>query len=212
MSGAARIPRTATVAITALTALAWLIASVTGASNQAALTLGSIPARLSGADVPWAALPAWLTPLSATLVHSGPIHLGFNLLILVWCGQAVERILGWPSLVALYVAGAYAAAGAQWLADPLGVVPMVGASGAISAVIGAYSLSFGRPRQFTKSQRINRWINAIWLMAAWVVLQMMIGWLAGGQGYLLATPAHIGGFAAGLLLQRPLLLWRYRRA
>jgi hypothetical protein len=40
----------------------------------------------------------------------------------------------------------------------------------------------------------------------------MMGFLAGGQGYLLATPAHIGGFIAGLLLQRPLLLWRYRTA
>ncbi len=89
---------------------------------------------------------------------------------------------------------------------------MIGASGAVSAVIGAYSLSFGRPRQFTRSQNANRWINALWLMIAWVVLQLMIGWLAGGQGYLLATPAHIGGFAAGLLLQRPLLLWRYRGA
>jgi hypothetical protein len=49
-------------------------------------------------------------------------------------------------------------------------------------------------------------------MVAWIVLQMMMGWLAGGQGYLLATPAHVGGFAAGLLLQRPLLLWRYRSA
>ena len=41
---------------------------------------------------------------------------------------------------------------------------------------------------------------------------VMMGWLAGGQGYLLATPAHVGGFAVGLVLQRPLLLWRYRRA
>ena len=212
VSGAARVPRTATVAITALTIAAWLVATLIASPDQAALTLGFIPARLSGTAVPWAALPAFLTPLSATLVHSGLIHLGFNLLILLWCGAAVERVLGWPSLIVLYVVGAYAAAGAQWLADPLGVVPMVGASGAISAVIGAYSLSFGRPRQFTRSQRANRWINAIWLMAAWVVLQMMIGWLAGGQGYLLATPAHIGGFAAGLLLQRPLLLWRYRGA
>jgi membrane associated rhomboid family serine protease len=49
-------------------------------------------------------------------------------------------------------------------------------------------------------------------MLAWVVLQLMMGWLAGGQGFLLATPAHVGGFAAGLVLQRPLLLWRYRKA
>ena len=162
--------------------------------------------------VPWPAVPAFLTPLTATLVHAGLIHLGFNMLMLLWCGAAVERVLGWPSVLILYAVGAYASAGAQWLADPMGTVPMVGASGAISAVIGAYSLSFGRPRQFTRSQRVNRWINALWLMAAWVVLQMMMGWLAGGQGYLLATPAHIGGFAAGLLLQRPLLLWRHRSA
>jgi membrane associated rhomboid family serine protease len=159
-----------------------------------------------------AAAPAWLTPLTATLVHSGLIHLGFNLLVFVWCGAAVERILGRAGLVILYVLGAYAAAAGQWLADPMGLVPMVGASGAISAVIGAFSLSFGRPRQFTRSQRLNRWINALWLLVAWVVLQMAMGWLAGGQGYLLATPAHIGGFIAGLLLQRPLLLWRYRKA
>jgi len=50
------------------------------------------------------------------------------------------------------------------------------------------------------------------LLVAWIVLQVMMGWLAGGQGYLLATPAHVGGFAAGLLLQRPLLLWKYRSA
>jgi membrane associated rhomboid family serine protease len=51
-----------------------------------------------------------------------------------------------------------------------------------------------------------------WLLVAWVVLQVMMGWLGNQQGYLLATPAHVGGFAAGLLLQRPLLLWRYRKA
>ena len=204
--------RTATVAITAVTILAWLIASVIATPDETALTLGFIPARIGGPPVPWTALPAWLTPLSATFAHSGLIHLGFNMLILLWCGAAIERVLGISNLIVLYVVGAYAAAAAQWLTDPAGTVPMIGASGAISAVIGAYSLSFGRPRQVTRSQAANRWINALWLMIAWVVLQLMIGWLAGGQGYLLATPAHIGGFAAGLLLQRPLLLWRYRGA
>jgi membrane associated rhomboid family serine protease len=207
-----RIPRTATNVIAALTALAWIIAVVTLSADQAALALGFIPARVLGAAVPWPALPAVLTPLSATLVHSGMIHLAFNLLVFVWCGTAVERVLGRTGLITLYIIGAYAAAAGQWLADPMGVVPMVGASGAISAVIGAFSLSFGRPRQFTRSQSVNRWINAVWLMTAWVVLQVAMGWLAGGQGYLLATPAHIGGFLAGLLLQRPLLLWKYRTA
>jgi membrane associated rhomboid family serine protease len=207
-----RIPRTATVAITVVTALAWLIAEVLGLSGQAALALGFIPARLSGAVVPWAAVPAILTPLTATLVHSGLVHLGFNLLVFVWCGSAVERVLGKSGLIILYLVGAYAAAGAQWLADPTVVVPMVGASGAISAVVGAFALSFGRAKMLTRSVTANRLINAAWLMIAWTILQAMMGWLAGGQGYLLATPAHVGGFAAGLLLQRPLLLWRYRSA
>ena len=207
-----RTYRTATFAITALTALAWLIVALASLSDQAALALGFIPARLGGPPVPWAAVPALLTPLTATLLHSGLIHLGFNLLVFVWCGLQVERILGRTGLVVLYVVGAYAAAAGQWAADPMGTVPMVGASGAVSAVIGAFSLSFGRAKAFTGSARLNRWINALWLLAAWVVLQVMMGWLAGGQGYLLATPAHIGGFVAGLLLQRPLLLLRYRSA
>jgi membrane associated rhomboid family serine protease len=207
-----RIGRSATNIIAIVTALAWVIAAVLGRSEQAAVVMGFIPARLSGVALPIAAVPAVLTPLTATLVHSGLIHLGFNLLVFLWCGAQVERVIGKWGLVVLYLVGAYAAALAQWAVDPASAVPMVGASGAISAVIGAFALSFGRPRRISSSPRLNRWINAVWLMVAWVVLQIMMGWLAGGQGYLLATPAHVGGFAAGLLLQRPLLLWRYRKA
>jgi membrane associated rhomboid family serine protease len=206
-----RLTGSATNVIAALTACAWLIALAVG-SDEAAFAMGFIPARLSGAPITWPAVPALLTPLTATFVHANLVHLGFNLLIFVWCGQAVERVLGRTGLVALYLVGAYAAALAQWAVDPMGTVPMVGASGAISAVMGAFALSFGRAKAFTNNLRVNRWINVVWLMAAWVVLQMMMGWLAGGQGYLLAVPAHIGGFAAGLLLQRPMLLWHYRKA
>ena len=67
-----------------------------------------------------AAVPAFLTPLTATLVHCGLLHLGFNMLMLVWCGRQVERVLGRTGLIVLYLVGAYAAAGAQWLADPHG--------------------------------------------------------------------------------------------
>jgi membrane associated rhomboid family serine protease len=121
-------------------------------------------------------------------------------------------VIGASGLIILYVVGAYAAAAAQWAVDPLGTVPMIGASGAISAVMGAFALSFGRARAFTNNLQLNRWINVVWLLVAWVALQVMMGWLGDQQGYLLATPAHVGGFAAGLLLQRPLLLWRYRSA
>jgi membrane associated rhomboid family serine protease len=207
-----RVQRTATNIIVALTALAWVLTALAGYSEQAAYALGFIPLRVTTPAIGFPAVPAFLTPLTATLVHSGLVHLGFNLLMLVWCGTAVERVLGGTGVVVLYLIGAYAAAAAQWAVDPMGTTPMVGASGAISAVMGAFALSFGRAKAFTGNLRVNRWINVVWLLVAWIVLQMMMGWLAGGQGYLLATPAHVGGFAAGLLLQRPLLLWRYRSA
>ncbi|WP_308516994.1 rhomboid family intramembrane serine protease [Sphingomonas flavescens] len=207
-----RFPRTATNIIAAITGLAWVLTALAGYSAQAAYVLGFIPLRVTAAVPTLNAVPVFLTPLTATLAHAGLVHLGFNLLILVWCGAQVERVLGVGGLVALYLVGAYAAAGAQWAMDPHGATPMIGASGAISAVMGAFALSFGRAKAFTSNLRVNRWINVLWLMVAWVVLQVMMTWLAGGEGYLLATPAHIGGFAAGLLLQRPLLLWRYRKA
>jgi membrane associated rhomboid family serine protease len=206
------LPRTATLAIAAVTVLAFLIAGLVAASHAPALTMGFIPARLSGAAAPWAAVPAFLTPLSSTLVHGGFLHLAFNLLMLLWCGTQVERVLGRGAVLTLYAVGAYVAAAAQWVTDPSSIVPVIGASGAISAGIGAFALSFGRAKQVTRSVRFNRLLNAAWLLAAWVVMQIMIGMLAGGQGLLLATAAHIGGFVAGLLMQRPLLLWRYRSA
>jgi len=173
---------------------------------------GFIPARLSGLLSLPGALPAWLTPWSSALIHGSWLHLGNNMLILVFVGSQVERVIGASGIVLAYLVGAIAAAATQFAVDPSSNMPMVGASGAISALFGLYALFFGRPKQVTANQKINRWIHAAWLLATWVVLQWMSEMLAGGQGILLATPAHIGGFIAGLLLQRPLLLWRYRKA
>jgi len=207
-----RLPKTATVAITILTSVAWLLTALIGAQDRASVIMGVIPARLSGLIDVHPAVPAWLTPLSSTLAHGGAVHLALNMLMLVWCGTKVERVLGSGSLVALYVVGAYVAAIAQWFVDPVSPTPMIGASGAISAVIGAFALTFGQQKRIVGSPGFNRALNALWLLAAWVVLQLMTAYLAGAQGFLLATPAHIGGFLVGLLLERPLLLWRYRKA
>ena len=163
-----RIPRTATVVISAVTALAWLLALLAGPAFNAPYFLGFIPARFSGLVMIAPAVPTFLTPLTATLVHSGLIHLGFNLLVFLWCGAQVERVLGRVGLILLYVVGAYASAMLQWAASPGSIVPMIGASGAISAVIGAFALSFGRAKAFTNNLRVNRWINVAWLMIAWV--------------------------------------------
>jgi membrane associated rhomboid family serine protease len=208
--------KSATVAIAAVTAIVSILFIVSGQLDQAALRFGFIPGRFGASPMSQIllmdALPVWLTPFSATFVHGGWLHLGFNLLMLVWVGSQVERVLGAANLVFAYVVGAIAAAAAQWLAGPSSFTPMIGASGAISAVFGIYALMAARPKAITGSPRINRAIHVAWLLAAWIVIQWMNGVLSQGQGVMLATPAHIGGFIAGLALQRPLLLWRYRRA
>ena len=208
--------KSATVAIAAVTAAVSIFFIMSGQLAEASLRFGFIAGRFGASPMSQMllaeALPAWLTPFSATLVHGSWLHLGFNLLMLVWVGSQVERVLGAANLIFAYLVGALVAAAAQWAADPSAFTPMIGASGAISAIFGIYALMAAQPKALTNSRRLNRAIHVAWLLAAWVVIQWMNGLLSQGQGVLLATPAHIGGFIAGLALQRPLLLWRYRRA
>lgn len=158
------------------------------------------------------AIPWWLTPFTSALLHGDWVHLLINMIVLLFVGSQVERVIGGAALTFAYIVGGLVAAGAQYAAGPQSIIPMVGASGAISALFGLYALFFGRPKQMVQHPGLNRAIHVAWLLVTWVTLQWMAGYLAGGQGILLATPAHIGGFIAGILLQRPLLLWRYRRA
>ncbi len=203
--------RSATAIITIVTVVVSLLAFMVGL-NEAAIFAGFIPARLTGLIDVVGALPAWLTALSSALVHGNWLHLGFNMLMLVFAGSQVERVVGGSGLLFAYIVGGLTAAAAQYAVDPSSNIPMIGASGAISALFGLYALFYGRPKQVTANMKLNRWIHVVWLLAAWVVLQWMMGVLAGGQGVMLATPAHIGGFVAGILLQKPLLLWRYSKA
>jgi membrane associated rhomboid family serine protease len=202
----------ATVAIGALTALAWLVATLLAVGDLAAIWGGFIPERVAGLPGDSVLAPVWLTPLTATLVHAGIVHLAFNLLILLYCGRAIEPIVGTAGLLILYVVGAYAAAAGHFFLHVEDGVPMVGASGAISAVLGAYALLFGRNRVKVANPRLAALIYALWLAAAWVVLQLLTGFTFESQGTRIAIAAHIGGFLAGLVLARPLLLFRYRKA
>lgn len=202
----------ATMTLVAVTTLAYLLASLVGETNWAAVAGGFIPARIAGGVMLEGAAPVWLTPLTATLVHAGLLHLLFNMVMLGYCGALVENVLGQAGLAILYLIGAYAAAGAQYVAGPLEVAPMVGASGAASAVLGAYALFYGRERAAVGHPVLNRWINIAWLAAAWTGIQLLFGYAGASGGMPIAIAAHIGGFIAGLLLGRPLLLWRYRNA
>jgi membrane associated rhomboid family serine protease len=212
------LPPGRTTNIIALITLAvFVVLNMGGLLDSAAVIGGFIPLRvdgltgMEGATPPW--LPVAITPLSATLIHAGWLHIGFNLLMLLFCGRQVEHVLGrWPLLV-LYAAGAYAAAAAQWAVDPNNGIPMVGASGAISALMGTYALLYSR-------QDVRAWgpfsanvLRVLWLAAGWIVLQALLGFATrigeGGVGQI-AIAAHVGGFVAGLLLTRPLLRWRFR--
>ena len=83
-----------------------MIAAVLGQSEKAAFALGFIPLRVYIPAVAFPAVPAFLTPLTATLVHANLVHVGFNLLILLWCGSQVERVIGASGLIVLYIVGA----------------------------------------------------------------------------------------------------------
>ncbi|WP_375428690.1 rhomboid family intramembrane serine protease [uncultured Sphingomonas sp.] len=178
----------------------------------AAVMGGFIPERFAGLAMPeelGTAVPAVLTPLSATLIHGGVAHLLLNLLMLGFCGLATERAIGSAGLVVLYVAGAYAAAAGQWLIGGGG--PMIGASGAISAIVAAYTLFYGQNRARRIGPVPGSLVHVAWLAAAWIGIQLLVG-AVGIGGASIAVGAHIGGFLAGLTLARPLLSWRHRGA
>ncbi|HEX8446147.1 MAG TPA: rhomboid family intramembrane serine protease [Sphingomonas sp.] len=203
-------PARATTALVVLTCLAWAGTSLGGGDHLAGVVAGFIPARVSGLPLA-GALPVWLTPLSATLVHAGIVHLGFNMLMLGFCGRYVEPSIGWSGVLILYLTGAYGAAAAQFAINPSAMTPMVGASGAVSAIFAAYALLYGERRGRFREGRLGAALQILWLAAAWIGLQLLVG-LASVQGTMIATAAHVGGFLMGLALAKPLLHWHWRRA
>ena len=199
-----------TQGLVAATVLAFLFLWLSNWLDLAALQGGFIPARLSAHISPPGSVPGWLTPLSSAFIHAGLLHLAMNMLMLVYCGRFVENVIGGGPSLLLYVVGAYAAAFAQWATGPMSTLPMVGASGAISATVGAYAVFFSRAQVKGIGPFSPFVVRVVWLAAGWIFLQSLMG-LAFGNGQI-AIAAHVGGFLAGLALARPLLLWRYRKA
>jgi len=203
--------------IAAITFAAFMLLSFTGQVDNAAILGGFIPARIGDPQLfaGVLAVPVWLTPLSCTLVHAGWLHIGFNLLMLVFCGRQVEQVLQKGAVLILYIAGAYGAALLQWVSGPSSPNPMVGASGAISAILATYALLYGQRTVRRIGPFSANFLRVLWLAAGWIIIQLMIGLASarGGLGDLgqIAIAAHIGGFLIGLVLTRPLLRWRFRK-
>lgn len=191
--------------------------------QYAVVSGGLFPVRLSGDssafDDAGFLVPAFLTPLTAAFLHGGIAHVILNMIMLMLIGKMVERVLGGGLYLGLYFVGAYAAAATEWLAAvmkwPMSLnimAPAIGASGAISAIIGAYVLLFPNQQPKPWGPIPANIARPLHLTIAWVGLNLAIGFVGPGLGIGIAIWSHIGGFVAGLFLARPLLLWRYRKA
>lgn len=167
--------------------------------HAASRAFGLIPDELLGdaGQLSPRALPPWLTVFTSMFLHGGWTHLIGNLLYLWVFGGKVEERLGRWCFAALYLLCGIAAALAQALPEPDSHVPMVGASGAISGVLGAHLLLFPRAHvlvllPFGALTRVLR-LHVLVAAGAWFGLQLAAPEAAG-----VAFRAHLGGFAAGL--------------
>ncbi|MBZ0158858.1 MAG: rhomboid family intramembrane serine protease [bacterium] len=167
---------------------------------------GLIPLEISSGDllIPHP-VPLHATLLTSMFVHGGLFHLGGNMLYLWIFGDNVEDRIGRLKFLAFYLLSGLGAASAQIWADPASKIPMVGASGAISGVLGAYLFLFPHARVLTLIplgffSRVTE-IPALIVLGFWIIVQilngvMTLGVQVGGVAWL----AHVGGFVAGLVM------------
>ena len=178
----------ANVVVFALTALA-------GATDAVFARWGLVPARLL-ASLGAAEL---LTLVTSTFLHAGVLHLAGNMIFLGVFGRMAEDRLGTRRFAALYAASALGAALLQVATDPASLVPMIGASGAISGVLAAAVLLAPRERIWLVSP-LTLFIPVtlrLWTFgAAWLGLQLVGAFAAPSAGGI-AFWAHVGGFVVG---------------
>jgi len=176
---------------------------------------GLIPCRLTGACVTPSEFPSpMLTIFTSMFLHGGLFHVAGNMLYLWIFGNSVEGTLGHGRFLVFYLLSGVAAALAQTAVDPASKFPMIGASGAVSGVLGAYLVLFPYARILTLITfgffiRFV-WIPAMFVLGFWIVVQFLNGLITFGAGDRggVAWFAHIGGFLAGLGL---LVVLRSRR-
>ena len=176
--------------------------------------MGMIPASLTRAYIP--GMGGYFTVLTSMFLHGGWMHIIGNMLYLWIFGNNIEDSMGHWRFVIFYLITGLAAAAAHLTLNPTSTVPTIGASGAVSGVLGAYLILFPHARVKTLIFLIGPFFRIVYL-PAWVLLIFWIGLQlfnqavgaidpsAGGVAY----AAHIGGFAAGIVLIP--LFRKYRR-
>jgi len=164
---------------------------------------GLVPCRLTGACRVGPELPSpILTIFTSMFMHGGLFHIGGNMLYLWIFGNNVEDTLGHGRYLLFYLLSGIAAALAQTAVGPSSMVPMVGASGAVSGVLGAYLLLF--PHAHVTTLIILGFffrlvqIPAMVVLGFWIVLQVLNGLGSFGSSGGVAFFAHIGGFLVGM--------------
>jgi membrane associated rhomboid family serine protease len=195
------------------------------ASRDLVLEFGVTPCRLTGSCRDVIELPSpYLTIFTSMFLHGGLFHILGNMLYLWIFGNNVEDTLGHGRFLAFYGLSGVAAALAQTAVQPASSIPMIGASGAVSGVLGAYLLLFPHARVLTLVTigfliRLVH-IPAVVVLGFWIVVQFVNGFVTFGaiaaRGETgvggVAWFAHIGGFLAGigllfLLRPRPARRW-----
>lgn len=211
----------ATFLILAANAAVWVLVQHLGAEpalSESVWRFGLIPGELTGRVEPGAQVLAgkqvlavldgtpdpWIL-LTSMFMHAGWLHVIGNMWFLLVFGDNVEDAMGPLPFLLFYLICGLAAAAAQILSDPGGTLPMVGASGAIGGIMGAYLRLYPRAPVHMLvflGFFIDRIVVPAFLMLAyWFALQFVSGLLAGTNGGV-AFWAHVGGFSAGFLLVR----------
>lgn len=145
-------------------------------------------------------LPVYFNFLSSMFMHGSIAHIGGNMLFLWIFGDNLENLLGHIRFAAFYIACGIAAALAQVMMDTDSIIPMLGASGAISGVMGGYVLLF--PQRKVRALIFNflTTVPAIVAVGIWIGYQLILGYMSDPGTGGVAYAAHIGGFVAGLAL------------
>jgi len=166
---------------------------------------GGRPCELSGECAEQGDVPTWVTPFTSMFMHGSILHIAGNLLFLWIFGNNVEDSMGRLTYLAFYLLGGVAALAAQAATDLSSAIPTIGASGAVSAVLGAYIVIYPRARVITFVFVIFFFtvieLPALIMLGLWFLQQVAFGaYDLNGEGGGIAYFAHIGGFVFGALV------------